>query len=54
MNATALENVNTWLNGNYDAATKDAIEKLQKENPAELEDSFYRNLEFGKIGRAHV
>jgi phosphoglucomutase len=50
MNATALENVNTWLNGNYDAATKDAIEKLQKENPAELEDSFYRNLEFGTGG----
>jgi len=50
MNATALENVNIWLNGNYDAATKDTIEQLQKENPAELEDSFYRSLEFGTGG----
>ncbi|MBS1627408.1 MAG: phospho-sugar mutase [Bacteroidetes bacterium] len=50
MNATALENVNTWLSGNYDAATKETIEKLQKENLAELEESFYRNLEFGTGG----
>ncbi|MBS1642227.1 MAG: phospho-sugar mutase [Bacteroidetes bacterium] len=50
MNATALENAKTWLNGNYDAATKETIEKLQKDNPTELEESFYRNLEFGTGG----
>ena len=32
MNAAVLEKVNVWLNGNYDAATKETILKLQKEN----------------------
>ena len=50
MNATALENVQVWLNGNYDADTKAAIKKLEIENPNELEDSFYRSLEFGTGG----
>lgn len=50
MNATAIENIKVWLSGNYDADTKATIEKLQTENPADLEDSFYRNLEFGTGG----
>jgi phosphoglucomutase len=40
----------TWLKGNFDQATKDAISKLQKENANELADAFYRNLEFGTGG----
>ena len=44
------EKVSTWLNGNYDQQTKDEILRLQKENPAELEDAFYQNLEFGTGG----
>ena len=40
----------TWLKGNFDQATKDAISKLQRENASELADSFYRNLEFGTGG----
>ena len=50
MDAAILERVNTWLNGNYDQATKDTIIQLQKNNPDELADAFYRNLEFGTGG----
>jgi len=42
--------VNLWLNGNYDEVTKNEIIRLQKENPNELTESFYRNLEFGTGG----
>lgn len=50
MDAAIQEKVNKWLSGNYDQPTKDAINKLQQENPDELADSFYRNLEFGTGG----
>ncbi len=42
--------VNSWLEGNYDEATKSAIRLMQMENPDELMDSFYKNLEFGTGG----
>jgi phosphoglucomutase len=47
MDAAIQQKVNAWLNGNYDAETKDAINKL---SPEELADSFYQNLEFGTGG----
>src|SRR3954466_2762108 len=50
MDAAIQAKVNTWLSGNFDQATKDAVKKLQAENPKELEESFYRNLEFGTGG----
>ena len=50
MNAAVNEKVQVWLNGNYDAATKEAIKKLEIESPNELEESFYTNLEFGTGG----
>ncbi len=50
MEATTLAKIDTWLNGNYDQQTKEEIKKLQSDNPAELEDAFYRNLEFGTGG----
>lgn len=50
MDAAIQEKVDTWLNGNYDQATRDEIKGLQQENPKELEESFYRNLEFGTGG----
>lgn len=50
MDAAIQQKVDTWLSGNFDQATKDEILKLQKENPGELADSFYRNLEFGTGG----
>ena len=50
MDAAIQEKVNAWLSGNYDQATKDEIIRLQNENPTELIESFYRNLEFGTGG----
>lgn len=50
MDAAIQKSVDTWLNGNYDQATKDAIRKLQNEKPDELADAFYKNLEFGTGG----
>jgi len=50
MEPAIQEKVNEWLNGNYDQETKNEIQKLQKENPAELTESFYKNLEFGTGG----
>lgn len=50
MDAAIQEKINVWINGNYDQATKDSITKLQSENPDELADAFYRNLEFGTGG----
>jgi len=50
MDAAIEAKIATWLNGNFDQATKDVISKLQNENPSELADAFYRNLEFGTGG----
>jgi phosphoglucomutase len=50
MEAVIQERSTSWLKGNFDAATKDAIKKMQAENPKELAESFYRNLEFGTGG----
>ncbi|HRE49812.1 MAG TPA: phospho-sugar mutase [Flavitalea sp.] len=50
MDEVIVERVNAWLNGQYDEETKAEIKRLQKENPAELADAFYRNLEFGTGG----
>lgn len=50
MDASIQERINVWVNGNYDQDTKDAISRLQKENPDELADAFYQNLEFGTGG----
>lgn len=50
MDAVILEKVNSWLNGNYDTTTKEAIRKMQETQPDELADAFYRNLEFGTGG----
>ena len=48
---TAIQTkIDTWLNGNFDQATKDEINKLTKDNPDELADAFYKNLEFGTGG----
>ena len=50
MDAALQEKISLWLTGNYDQATKDEISRLQQENPNELTESFYRNLEFGTGG----
>src|ERR1700709_486561 len=50
MDAVILAKVNNWLTGNYDQETKNEIIRLQRENPGELTDCFYQNLEFGTGG----
>lgn len=50
MNAQAAQNVEQWLTGNFDKDTKTAIRNMQEHHPQELEDAFYRNLEFGTGG----
>ena len=44
------QKIASWLEGNYDAATKEEIRSLQASQPALLQDAFYRNLEFGTGG----
>src|SRR6516164_9528288 len=50
MDASIQAKVNQWLQGDYDQQTKNEILQLQKENPDELVESFYSNLEFGTGG----
>jgi phosphoglucomutase len=50
MEVKTQNKINEWLSGNYDEATKNEILLLQKEDPAQLEDAFYQDLEFGTGG----
>lgn len=50
MDAAILEKVNHWLQGNYDQSVKDQINAMLNDQPDELADAFYRNLEFGTGG----
>jgi phosphoglucomutase len=50
MDPAIQKKVNAWLSGNFDEKTKDDIRQLQDENPGQLEDAFYKNLEFGTGG----
>lgn len=50
MDSAIQAKVDNWLNSNIDEASKNEIRKLQAENPAELAESFYKNLEFGTGG----
>lgn len=50
MDPIAQGNLDKWLKGNYDEMTKKEINHLHLQNPIELEDAFYRHLEFGTGG----
>lgn len=50
MEAAIRQKVDTWLNGNYDETVKEYLRTIERENPGELADAFYRNLEFGTGG----
>jgi phosphoglucomutase len=50
MDSAIHQKVDVWLAGNYDDETKEEIRRLQNSNPAELTESFYKNLEFGTGG----
>jgi phosphoglucomutase len=45
-----LARANEWLHGDYDTETKEAVKELIDNNPGELVESFYRDLEFGTGG----
>ena len=45
-----MDRANVWLNGNYDEETKNAIKEMMENDPQELTESFYRDLEFGTGG----
>ena len=40
----------SWLDGKFDEATKSQVQEMMNNNPVELTDSFYRDLEFGTGG----
>ena len=50
MDAAIQTKIDQWLTGNYDEDVKENIRKQQRENPDELADAFYKNLEFGTGG----
>lgn len=45
-----LSKVNEWLTPTFDTATQEEIKKMMTSSPKELEESFYKNLEFGTGG----
>ena len=45
-----LETANEWLTPLFDTETQNQIIKLMTDSPKELEDCFYKNLEFGTGG----
>lgn len=45
-----LEKVNIWLTSTFDIQTQAEIKEMMTSSPAQLEDSFYKNLEFGTGG----
>ena len=47
---SAKANAQAWLDGDYDEATKQAIRDMAERDPQELNESFYRHLEFGTGG----
>lgn len=47
---SAKQNIRTWLDGDYDEPTKQAIRQMIEGDQTELNESFYRNLEFGTGG----
>jgi len=50
MDPKILEKANVWLNGNYDEESKAVIRNMISNDPQELVESFYRDLEFGTGG----
>ena len=49
--AQVIEKANQWLNGKYDDETKATVKRmLDADDPSELIDAFYKDLEFGTGG----
>ena len=49
-----LNAVNEWLTPVFDAETQAGIKEMMTSSPKELEESFYKNLEFGTGGMRGV
>ncbi|WP_296144937.1 phospho-sugar mutase [uncultured Flavobacterium sp.] len=49
-----LDKVNIWLTPTFDEQTQNAIKEIMTSSPKELEESFYKNLEFGTGGMRGV
>jgi phosphomannomutase len=49
-----LNKVNEWLTPVFDEATHESIKEMMTSAPKELEESFYKNLEFGTGGMRGV
>lgn len=45
-----LEKANAWTQAPFDTATQEKVTDLVSSSPKELEDAFYKNLEFGTGG----
>ena len=45
-----IDKANIWLTGAYDEETKQAVRDMMENNPKELTEAFYRDLEFGTGG----
>ncbi|MCG9972658.1 phospho-sugar mutase [Christiangramia crocea] len=54
VNPDILKKAKTWLTDIFDNETKSEINRLIEENPKELEESFYKNVEFGTGGMRGV
>ena len=50
MKKNFMDVAKSWLEGDFDEATKQEVKALMDGDPAVLEDAFYRNLEFGTGG----
>lgn len=50
MDEVIRQRYQTWLGEEFDEETRTVIRRLEKDDPSELEDAFYRNLEFGTGG----
>lgn len=50
MDTSILQRINAWLTPTFDQDTQDYINKTLQDNPKDLEESFYKNLEFGTGG----
>jgi phosphoglucomutase len=54
LNPAVLEAAKAWLTPTFDQQTQEQIHKLIEQDPAELEDCFYKSLEFGTGGMRGV
>ncbi len=50
LNNEILDKAKTWLSPVFDQETQNAIRKDMADNPEDLQESFYKNLEFGTGG----